>query len=136
MILISVKDRLISELGKSFDPKIKFGDRVKVLSDLTIFKPKEDISVWRQKRGELPEYFTVYFDDEYICGFDATQPVEKAVLEFWKGFKEAYQASKIRLNPKPEPDTVTIKAEEKIITTTPEEKMAAQIVKNLKKNAK
>lgn len=134
MIWLNVKDKLISELGKSFDPKINFDKRIKVLSDLTIFKPKEDIYVWKQKRGDLPEYFTVYFDGEYICGFDANQPLEKAILEFWKGFKQAYEVGKVRLNQKP--DVVETKQEEKIIATTKEEKMAAHIVKNLKKNAK
>lgn len=133
MILLSIKDKLISELGKSFDPKINFNKRINVLSDLTIFKPKEDISVWRQKRGDLPEYFTVYFDGEYICGFDANQPVEKAILEFWKGFKEAYKSAKIRLIPTKTEETKPTKQKE-VLPATKEEKMAAEIVKKL--NAK
>jgi len=136
MILLSVKDKLISELGKSFDPKIKFDKRLMVLSDLVMFRPKEDKSVWKQKRGDLPEYFTVYFDGEYICGFDANQSVEKAILEFWKGFKQQYQKGMIRLNPKVKDDIVKAKKQDTIKATTPEEKMAAQIVKNMNKNAK
>ena len=52
MMYLSVKDRLVSELGKSFHPKLHFETRVKVLSDLLLFKPKEDISVWRQKLAQ------------------------------------------------------------------------------------
>lgn len=103
------------------------------MSDLLMFNPKEDKSVWKQKRGDLPEYFTVYFDDEYICGFDANKPVERAVLEFWKGFKQAYQEKKIRLNPKPE--LIEIKAEKKKPkATTPVEKMALEVVEKLNEN--
>jgi hypothetical protein len=51
-----------------------------------MFRPKDDISVWKQQKGLAPEYFTVYFDDEYICGFDASQSIDYAILEFWKGF--------------------------------------------------
>lgn len=136
MIWLNVKDKLIRELSNSFDPKIKFDKRVMVLSDLMMFRPKEDKGVWKQKRGDTPEYFTVYFDGEYICGFDVSQSVERAVLEFWRGFKQAYSNGKIKLNPKAKEDAVVVKKEEKIIATTPEEKMAAQIVKNLNKNEK
>lgn len=131
MIYLSVKDQLIREIGKSFDPKLSFDKRIRVMSDLLMFKAKEDISVWKQKRGELPEYFTVYFDNEYICGFDANQPLEKATLYFWKGFKEAYKKNKIRLTPKAEIKEVK---KEKRKATTPVEKMATQIVEKL--NAK
>lgn len=134
MIYLNIKDRLVSELTKSFDPLVNFSERITVLSDLTMFRPKEDISVWKQKKGLLPEYFTVYFDGEYVCGFDANTSVERAVLEFWKGFKEGYKSGKIRLNPKP--DIVETKKADTIVATTPEEKMAAQIVKNMSKNAK
>lgn len=133
MIWLSVKDRLVNELGKSFDPKIKFGDRIKVLSDLSIFNPKEDIYVWGQKRGELPEYFTVYFDNEYVCGFDEKQPVERVVLDFWKGFKKGYEEGKFKLTPKVEQPKEK-KEVKKVKATTKEERMAMEIAKRL--NAK
>jgi len=132
MIYLKIKDKLITELSKSFDPKVNFDKRLRVSSDLQVFNFKEDKSVWKQKRGLLPEYFTVYFDDEYICGFDDTQTIEWVVLQFWKGFKHAYESGKIRLNPTT--DTVPTAKKATILATTPEEKMAAQIVRKL--NAK
>lgn len=128
---LSVKDRLVSELGKSFHPKLHFETRVKVLSDLLLFKPKEDISVWRQKTGTAPEYFTVYFDDEYICGFNDQESVDYAVLSFWKGFKQAYEAGTIHLDPNYKEPVVVKPAKKKRKATTPEEKMAEQIVEKL-----
>lgn len=128
MILLSVKDRLLSELSKSFDSKIKFEKRIRVMSDLMLFKPMEDKSVWLQKKGMMPEYFTVYFDGEYICGFDANQSAERAVLEFWKGFKQAYMDGKIRLSQTME---LPKKEKKKAKATTKEEKMAVEISERL-----
>ncbi len=130
MILLKVKDQLLLELSKHFEPKIKFDKRITVLSDLTMFKPMEDKSVWLQKQGQLPEYFTVYFDGEYICGFDATQSVDYALLQFWKGFKQAYQDGKIRLNPTAELPSLK-KETKKVHATTKEEKMAVEISERL-----
>lgn len=128
MIYLNVKDKLVSELSGSFDPKLNFNKRIRVMSDLITFNYKEDKSVWKQKRGLLPEYFTVYFDDEYVCGFSDAHSIEYAILEFWKGFREAYKSGKIRLNQKP---VEVVKSKKKIKATTPTEKMAAQIVRRL-----
>lgn len=128
MIWLNVKDKLIQEIGNSFDPKVNFNKRIRVMSDLIAFNYKEDKSVWKQKKGLLPEYYTVYFDDEYVCGFSDAHSVKHAVLEFWKGFKEAYKSGKIRLNQKP---IEVVKSKKKIKATTPSEKMAAQIVRRL-----
>lgn len=130
MIYLSVKDQLLRELSGSFDPKLNFDKRIRVMSDLLMFNPKEDKSVWKQKRGDTPEYFTVYFDNEYICGFDANQPASHAVLLFWKGFKQAYQEKKIRLNPKLEMTEVKVE-KKKPKATTPVEKMALEVVERL-----
>jgi len=128
MIWLNVKDRLVQELGNSFDPKVNFNKRIRVMSDLIAFNYKEDKSVWKQKKGLLPEYYTVYFDDEYVCGFSDAHSVKHAVLEFWKGFKEAYKSGKIRLNQK---QVEVVKSKKKIKATTPSEKMAAQIARRL-----
>lgn len=128
MIWLNVKDRLVQELGNSFDPKVNFNKRIRVMSDLIAFNYKEDKSVWKQKKGLLPEYYMVYFDDEYVCGFSDAHSVKHAVLEFWKGFKEAYKSGKIRLNQK---QVEVVKSKKKIKATTPSEKMAAQIARRL-----
>lgn len=133
MMYLRVKDRLISELGKSFDSKINFDKRIRVLSDLLLFKPGEDRSVWQQKTGDLPEYFTVYFDEEYICGFNANDSIEYATLEFWKGFKQAYKDGKIHLDPNYKEPEVKAPVQKKRKATTPEEKMAEEVVKRLTK---
>lgn len=130
MIWLNVKDKLVHELNDSFEAKVNFRERVRVMSDLLAYNYKEDKSVWQQKQGLAPEYFTVYFDDEYICGFDDRTPVKKAVLEFWKGFKQAYKDGKVRLNPKVKEEVVKVK-KKSIKATTPTEKMAAQITRRL-----
>ena len=127
---LNVKDQLIRELSNSFEPKIKFDKRIKVLSDLNVFRPKEDVSVWKQSKGILPEYFVVYFDDEYICGFDASRSVSYAKLEFWKGFHVAYKQGKIYLDPNYKPEVVK-KEKKKIKATTPTEKLAVEVIKKL-----
>jgi len=132
MMYLSVKDQLIKELSGSFEPKIKFDTRLRVMSDLLMFNPKEDLSIWNQHKGITPEYFTVYFDGEYICGFDSKQSVERAILDFWRGFKEAYKDGKIHLDPNYKEPTKTV-VKKKIKPTTPTEKMAAEIAEKLQK---
>jgi len=132
MMYLNVKDQLIRELSSSFEPKIKFDSRIKVMSDLLMFRANEDVSVWRQKQGLVPEYFTVYFDDEYICGFDSSRSVKHAVLQFWQGFQKAYQDGKIHLDPNYKEEVVKPEKKRKK-PTTPTEKMAAEIVDKLEK---
>lgn len=133
MIYLSVKDELIRKLSKSFEPKIKFDRRIRVVSDLLMFRPKDDISVWKQLKGQAPEYFTVYFDDEYICGFDASQSIDYAILEFWRGFKKQYANGTIHLNPKPIEEAPIIQPKKKPKATTPIEKMAVEVVDRMNK---
>lgn len=133
-MILSVKDALVRELSKSFEPKLRFEKRVRVVSDLLMFRPKDDISVWKQQKGLAPEYFTVYFDDEYICGFDSSQSIDYAILEFWKGFKKQYANGTIRLNPKPVEEATIVVPKKKPKATTPTEKMAVEVVERINKN--
>lgn len=95
---LPAKDRFLYELSKHFDNSYNLNKRVYITSDIEMFRWREDESVWRQKREKAPHYYTVYFDNEYICGFSESDPLEKAMLEWWKGFKKAYQDGLIDLD--------------------------------------
>lgn len=133
---LTIKDHLIRELSKHFDSKIQFEKRIRVLSDLDVFLP-EDKYIWEQKKDRTAEYFQVYFDDQYICGFDEETPSKVGVALFWKGFTEAYKDKKVRLTPpwmrveeKPKEETEKDRLK-KIKPKTPEQKMAKAAVEKL-----
>lgn len=133
MLYLSVRDRFKREVGKNFDSKVEMDKRLTVISDLEMFRPKEDKFVWGQKKGKLPQFFQVSVDGVHICTFNETDSVERAMLLFWKGFREAYTNHKIRLNPPrfdevlPKPETAKDKLK-KIKPTTKAERMAKEVV--------
>lgn len=92
-----VKEIFVSHYGGYFDSGIKFSERVDVRPDTLVYNRKEDPYVFDQHKGKVPEYFTVYFDNVYICGFGADEPQAKIDVEFWKGMRDAYKSNKIRL---------------------------------------
>lgn len=136
---LHIKDKFVRELQNHFDSKLKVEKRVRVVSDLQMFRPKEDKFVWAQQKDKIPEHFMVYFDDEHICTFGADMPVNRVMLQFWRGFREAYGAKKIHLTPpwmreEVKQKTATEKALEKldkIKPTTKAERMAKDIVTNI-----
>lgn len=92
-----VTDIFISHYGGYFSKDVDFANRIDVRPDTLVYN-REDRYVWDQAKGNVPDYYTVYFDDVYICGFGEDEPQAKIDLEFWKGLKKAYETNKIRLN--------------------------------------
>lgn len=88
---LPAKDIFLRELEKHFTSSYNLKKRVQIHTDIEMFLWKEDESVWKQKRDKAPKYYTVYFDDEFICGFSEADVLEKVMLEWWKGFKKAYK---------------------------------------------
>lgn len=95
---LPAKDRFLHELGKHFDGSYNLKKRVYITADIEMFRWREDVSVWKQKREKTPMYYSVYFDHEFICGFSEADTLEKVMLEWWKGFKKAYQDKLIDLD--------------------------------------
>lgn len=95
---LPAKDRFLYELEKHFDSSYNLKKRVYVTTDIEMFMWREDESVWNQKREKAPRYYTVYFDNEFICGFSEADSLEKAMLEWWKGFKRAYEDKLVDLD--------------------------------------
>lgn len=95
---LPAKDRFLHELEKHFDRSYNLKKRVYIPADIEMFRWKEDESVWRQKREKAPHYYTVYFDNEFICGFSEADSIEKVMLDWWRGFKKAYEEKKIDLD--------------------------------------
>lgn len=92
-----VKEIFIRYYGQYFSSDVGFDKRIDVRPDTLVYN-REDRYVWDQSKGKVPNYYTVYFDDVYICGFGEDEPQQKIDLEFWKGMQKAYKADKIRLN--------------------------------------
>lgn len=92
-----VTDIFISHYGGYFAKEVDFGNRIDVRPDTLVYN-REDRYVWDQSKGKVPDYYTVYFDNVYICGFGEDEPQAKIDLEFWRGLQKAYKSDKIRLN--------------------------------------
>jgi hypothetical protein len=141
---LHIKDAFIRELAKHFDKKMEIDKRLSIVSDLQMFRAKEDPFVWSEKKGLAPEHFMVYFDSEHICTFNLNDSVKKVMLLFWKGFREAYAKKRIKLTPprmrvevkKETPTQQALKRLEKIKPTTGAERMAKEIVKKVIKGDK
>lgn len=139
MLLTTLKDQFLYEISKDFDPKLKAAERLKIIADLEMYS-KEDPYVWAQGKGKVSLCFQVFFDGEFISLFDENFPVEKAKLDFWRGFKEAYERGKIKLIPQEYVIEEAAKKEEKkslkekvaaLPESTPIERQAKHIIKNL-----
>lgn len=136
-------------LVPSFDKKVEPDKRITVVADLEMFKKGEDAYVWAQNEGKIVQHYSIFWDGEFVSGFDADMSKEKVFLEFWKGFKEAYKTGRVTLTTEEQRKDYIVqqmineenrkKAEEnelKKLETTPEGKMAASIIRKLKKNGK
>lgn len=143
-----VKDIFIGYYGQFFDKEVDFEHRVDVRPDTLVYNHKEDPYVFDQMKGKVPEYFTVYFDNVYICGFGADRDQAYLDKAFWSGLRDAYKSNKIRLNKglaqkmqaeydeqikaaKAESDRIVNELPE----ATPVQKMAKEVIKGVK-NAK
>lgn len=126
--------------------EIELFERISVKMDTDQFNPKEDESVWLQKRGDAPQVCEVYFDDIWMCDIYETDSHEQFRNKYLKGFERAYESGKLRLNRflamiaderEKQKETDALEAQKKVIadlpTTTPEEKIAKEIIKEIHK---
>lgn len=78
--------------------EIELIERITVKLDTEQFNPKEDESVWLQKKGSAPFVCEVYFDNVWVCDIHEQYSHEKFREVYFKGFLKGYEAGKIRLN--------------------------------------
>ena len=141
---MTVEQQVKNEIAQHFDRMVDIENRLYVVSDLYKFRWKEDESVWGQKRGKADKYYEITFDGEHVCGFDESETMAQVMVKFWKGMKELYQEGKIRLNKfladeekkKREEEVKNqkkdrIKRIDNIKASTPEQKIAKEVVKRL-----
>lgn len=134
-------------LVPNFDSKLKPQERLGVVADLEMFKKGEDAYVWAQHEGKIVQHYSIFWDGEFVSGFDADYSKEKVVLDFWKGFKKAYEERRIYLATREQIDEMLVEKaiqeekakqekekELKKIEKTPEGKMAAHVIRKLNKN--
>ena len=148
MSMLSVEQIVIRILEKHCDNTIDIKTRIRVISDLFKYKP-DDVYIWSQKKGKVVKYYTVYFDDEFVCGFDEGDHPDAFLLEFWKGLKKLVKENKVILNKfraeqRRIDEAVAEKAKKqakldrlnKLPDSTPEEKMAKEVVKRVSRSKK
>jgi hypothetical protein len=146
----TIKESVVNYLAKDMASfaikKEELFDRITIRLDEEQFNYKEDESVWKQKRDLSPKICEVYFDDVWCCDLTELDRREEVVLKFFKGFLKGYELGKIRLNrfltkleeEKEEEEKKRTKQRkkefiDKLPTSTPEEKLAKEIIKELDK---
>lgn len=91
-----VQEKLVMMLQRDFDFDIS--DRISVISDLEHYNAKVDPFVNAQKRGKIPNFYEVYWDNEWIMDFHEGDNPKAVYVQFLKGFGKAYVQGKVRLN--------------------------------------
>lgn len=126
---------------KAFD----FENRFRIVADTEMFNYKESKEIWDQQKGNTAKIYQVYFDGEHMGNFDENTHFKVFLLTFFRTFKEKYTKGTIKLikddyrieyEVKKAQEQDSIKEIEAIKATTPEEKMAKQIVLNVTKDKK
>lgn len=96
-LILSEKDNIFQfickNLQKHWDPKlVDLRKRVRLVADLE--KWRTDVEeIWSQKVNE--KFYSVYFDDEYVCRVGSYTSPWQLELMFLKGVLELYQNNKI-----------------------------------------
>lgn len=91
-----VQEKLVMMLQSDFDFDIS--DRISVISDLEHYNADVDRFVHAQKIGKIPNFYEVYWDNEWIMDFHEGDPPRNVYTQFLKGFGKAYVQGKVRLN--------------------------------------
>jgi len=69
--------------------------RVRIVADLE--KWRTDVEeIWRQKNND--KYYSVYFDNEFVCRVGSTTSPWQLEVDFLKGILELYQNGKIHFD--------------------------------------
>jgi len=150
-----IKDFINREFQKHFNKdEVNISERVRLVSDLYKFRSDVltgDKFFYDQKIGKVPRFYSVYFDDEFVCRFDSTYPAEAIQLLFWRGLTQLYETHKIYFDKslykaeedydkqikRAEKEAKTKKVKEtirKIKGANEEAEMAAQVIDSLEKD--
>lgn len=77
-----IKSFINRELQKHFDKKlVDISQRVRLVADLYKFR-QDDPFFTAQAKGKIPRFYSVYFDDEFVCRFDSTFPRSNHIIIF------------------------------------------------------
>ena len=143
-----IKDFINKEFQKHFDRKVvDISQRTRLVADLYKFK-QEDPFFHAQAKGKIPRFYSLYFDDEFVCRFDSSFPPEAVTLLFFRGLQDLYDKDKICFNKtdyklqeeienykskikKEEKKRKTKEAIKKIKMANEESEMAAQVISSL-----
>lgn len=124
-----IRSFLNRELQKHFSPKlVNIPERIRLVADLEKYRLEDPYFV-DQHKGKIPRHYSLYFDNEYVCGFDSTYFPQAILLLFWRGLTRLYQEKKIYL------DKSLYRAEEEIVDYEKKEKKRLRKQKIDKLNA-
>lgn len=89
----NIAEFIYNSLQKHWDPKlVNLRKRVLVIADLE--KWRADVAdIWQQKEGE--KFYSVYFDNEYVCRVGSHTSPFQLEVDFLKGITQLYENNKI-----------------------------------------
>jgi hypothetical protein len=140
-----IEEFFYTVMQKEFPPEIvNFRERLRVITDTQQFKDSDEY-IWKQKNNLIPKYYQIYFDDEFVCGFDSTFPPQGIRLLFLRNILQLVKHDKVILDGKFKKLKEEQEKEERkqklfddeVAISKIEDHTAREIVKSLrKKNAK
>lgn len=93
-----IRDYIVREFQKDFDTKlVDIKERTRLVADLYKYR-LEDEYFWKQSKGKIPRHYSLYFDDEFVCGFDSTYPPEAIKLVWWRGLKKLVEEGRVHFD--------------------------------------
>jgi hypothetical protein len=143
-MILPIRDKFIQAIERQLGFIQDVGKRLRVESDLDVFNPKEDKYIWAMKRGEVSRYFSVYFDDVFVVGFEDTELPEATFLRFFRALRDLSVKGEIILDKHKKDAEDIIKQElgkiersekkkriDDLPESTKEQKMAKEVIKRV-----
>lgn len=90
-----LQEKFTKQIQENFEYDISH--RLALVADVHHYNPKEDFSVWLQKRGDVPNMVEVYFDNVWVMDFNTNQVPEVVFAKFWSRLLYLYETKKIDL---------------------------------------
>jgi hypothetical protein len=86
-----LEDRIQGHFDKNF---VDLSKRCRVEADLDKWRP-EVKEIWDQKKGNRENWFSIYFDNEFVCSFSMDRKPAEVELIFLKNLTRMYEDKEI-----------------------------------------
>lgn len=93
-----IRNFIDSRLQSHFDEKlVNFKKRVRLEADLEKWRT-DTVDMYNQSTGKEARWYSIYFDNEFICSFSADKSPGEVELLFLNNFTKLYEKDQIFLD--------------------------------------